>query len=156
MLARRDLALVVIVFAASALLRYQAIEPAAIRHVCGAAPWEGWCALRSALMLPFRHQEIGWIGLAAACAGFAASVLAPPLPSATLLTSATLLARGDEGRHGGGHLLAQALCRIGLGLGAAGLILYSFDPAAIALLLAAFTLARLRADSQAAPLVAST
>lgn len=132
----RDLALVALVLAGSALLRYQAIEPVAIRNVCGAMPWEGWCALRSLVMLPFRHREIGWIGLAVAATGYAASRLAGP--------------SSDSGR------LATLLSRLGLALGAAGLILYSFDPAAVALILGAFTLARLRAETQATPTVTST
>ena len=121
--AAKDFLIVLVVLAAASLFRYAAIEPAPIRHACASVPWEGWCALRTVLMLPFRHQEIGWIAMAAAAVGFVLrSAVRRPLASA-----APILARG------------------GLYLGAAGLVLYSADPSAVAALLGAFTLVRLRA-----------
>lgn len=47
------------------LLRHLAVEPAAIAHACDPAPWQGWCAARSALILAFATQGIGWAALAA-------------------------------------------------------------------------------------------
>ncbi len=47
------------------LLRHLAVEPAAIAHACDPAPWSGWCAARSALVLSFATQGIGWAALAA-------------------------------------------------------------------------------------------
>ena len=48
------------------LLQRYAIEPAAIGHACDLAPWSGWCAPRSVLMLAtMQTQALGWVALAA-------------------------------------------------------------------------------------------
>ncbi|MGE0310919.1 MAG: hypothetical protein AB7P21_04760 [Lautropia sp.] len=134
MLSRRDLVALLIVLGASALLRYAVVEPVAIRHACGAAPWDGWCGPRSLVMLPFRHREIGWFALLSASAAFVIHL---------------------RGAARAATALAERLARIGLLLGAAGLLLYSADPAAVAALLSAVTLARIRARAHATPAVAS-
>ncbi|RPH45966.1 MAG: hypothetical protein EHM87_04270 [Burkholderiales bacterium] len=89
------------------------MEPAAIAHACDPAPWSGACALRSAVILGFVNQEVGWFALAA-------GVLA-------------MLLRG-------GRLAVLAVCA-----GLAGLVLYSYEPSAIGLLLGVLVLARSRA-----------
>ncbi len=45
-------------------LRTFVIEPSHIGHACDPAPWAGWCAPRTALIMAFRFQEIGWAALA--------------------------------------------------------------------------------------------
>jgi hypothetical protein len=45
-------------------LRVFAIEPSHIGHACDPAPWSGWCAARTSLIMAFRFQEIGWVALA--------------------------------------------------------------------------------------------
>ncbi len=137
----RDLVTLLIVLGACALLRYLAIEPVEIRHACGAAPWDGWCALRTLAMLPFRHREIGWFALLCSIAGYG------------ILVGAVSRARADSGA--AASRLSARLARTGLFAGAAGLVLYSADPAAVATLLSAVTLGRLRARAQSAPAVAS-
>jgi len=45
-------------------LRMFAIEPSHIGHACDPAPWSGWCAARTSLIMAFRFQEMGWAALA--------------------------------------------------------------------------------------------
>ena len=45
-------------------LRVFAIEPSHIGHACDPAPWSGWCAARTSLIMAFRFQELGWAALA--------------------------------------------------------------------------------------------
>jgi hypothetical protein len=45
-------------------LRKFAIEPSYLGHACDPGPWSGWCAARTALIMTFRFQEIGWAALA--------------------------------------------------------------------------------------------
>jgi hypothetical protein len=45
-------------------LRLLVIEPSHIGHACDPAPWSGWCAARTALIMSFRFQELGWAALA--------------------------------------------------------------------------------------------
>lgn len=63
-------ALVATLFAMA--VRHWVIEPAAIAHACDPAPWQGWCAARTAIIRTFVHQEIGWFALGA---GVAAALL---------------------------------------------------------------------------------
>lgn len=112
--------------AIAALLRYQVVEPVAIAHHCAPAPWHGWCALRTAVTTAFRHQEIGWVALAVSIAAVVAVA-------------------------GNARQLARRLARAGLALGAVGLILYSYDPAAVAAVLAAVVLARRQPDGPGNP-----
>jgi hypothetical protein len=49
--------------AAAIALRLLVIEPSHIGHACDPAPWSGWCAARTALVMSFRFQEIGWAAL---------------------------------------------------------------------------------------------
>lgn len=46
-------------------LRHFAVEPSNIGHACDPNPWSGWCAGRTALIMGFRFQEIGWAALVA-------------------------------------------------------------------------------------------
>jgi hypothetical protein len=45
-------------------LRLMVIEPSHFAHACDPAPWSGWCAARTALIMSFRFQELGWAALA--------------------------------------------------------------------------------------------
>ncbi len=61
------LALVIVpalALAAALAVRLLAIEPAHVGQACDVAPWEGWCAARTALVLSFKHKELGWFALA--------------------------------------------------------------------------------------------
>ncbi len=60
----RALIVPLLVLAAAFALRLLAIEPSHIGHACDPAPWSGWCAARTALIMSFRFQEIGWVALA--------------------------------------------------------------------------------------------
>jgi hypothetical protein len=54
--------------AAAVALRMLVIEPSHIGHACDPAPLSGWCAARTALIMSFRFEEIGWAALAAGVA----------------------------------------------------------------------------------------
>ena len=60
----RPFLLPLLVLAAAYALRLLAIEPSHIGHACDPNPWSGWCAARTALIMSFRFQEIGWVALA--------------------------------------------------------------------------------------------
>jgi hypothetical protein len=60
----RPFLLPLLALAAAIALRMLAIEPSHIGHACDPAPWSGWCAARTALVMSFRFQEIGWAALA--------------------------------------------------------------------------------------------
>ncbi len=92
------------------VLRHWVVEPAAVAHFCDPQPWQGWCAARTALVMSFLHQRIGWLALGLGVLAFATS----------------------------GRLLGQ----LALVVGALGLILYSYEPSAIAVLLGALALVR--------------
>jgi hypothetical protein len=102
------------VLAAAIALRLLAIEPSHIGHACDPAPWSGWCAARTTLIMSFRFQEIGWAALAV---GIVAS-----------------FAR------------RRWLGQLALGLGFAGLVLYSYEPAVAGALLGALVIVRPRRD----------
>jgi hypothetical protein len=71
----RPFILPLLALAAAFALRLQVIEPSHIGHACDPAPWSGWCAARTALIMTFRFQEIGW---AALIVGVAATFLRRP------------------------------------------------------------------------------
>jgi hypothetical protein len=60
----RSFALPLLALALAMALRAFVIEPSHIAHACDPAPWSGWCAARTALVMSFRSQEIGWAALA--------------------------------------------------------------------------------------------
>jgi hypothetical protein len=60
----RPFILPLLVLGVAMALRTFAIEPSHIGHACDPAPWSGWCAARTALIMAFRFQEIGWAALA--------------------------------------------------------------------------------------------
>lgn len=108
----RPFVLPLLALALAFALRLYAIEPSHIGHACDPSPWSGWCAARTALIMTFRFQEIGWAALAAGIA-------------------ATLLRRAWLGQ-------------LALALGFIGLVLYSYEPAAVGALLGALVLFRPR------------
>ncbi len=108
-----------IALAIALVLRYWVVENTGVALSCDVAPWEGLCAGRTALVLSFANQELGWVALAIAVA-------------------ATLL------RH---RLLGQ----LALAAGLFGLILYSYEPAAVAALLGLLVIARPKAARTAQP-----
>jgi hypothetical protein len=115
----RPFILPVLALALALVLRVYAIEPSHIGHACDLSPWSGWCAARTALIMAFRFQELGWAALAAGIA-------------------ATLLRRAWLGQ-------------LALALGLAGLVLYSYEPAAVGALLGALVLFRPRRGPQPRP-----
>jgi hypothetical protein len=68
----RPFILPLLVLAAAFAVRFFAIEPSHIGHACDPDPWSGWCGARTALIMTFRFQEIGWAALAI---GIVATVL---------------------------------------------------------------------------------
>lgn len=105
-----------LVLVLSWVLRHGLIEPSAWAHACEASPWNGVCALRSAVIASFVRGEIGWAALVA-------GVLAL-------------------------FLCAPRLGSLALALGAGGLVLYSYEPAALGALLGLLVIVR---RSAAAP-----
>ncbi len=101
---------IAISFALAYALRFGLIEPAAIAHVCGAAPAPWWCSLRGAVIAAFAS---GGLALAA-------------LASAGLATL----------------LRARAWAFAAVCLGVAGLVLFSSEAGAVALLAGLLVLAR--------------
>lgn len=101
-----------IALAAAIAIRMLAIEPSHVGQACDVAPWDGWCAARTALVLSFKNMEFGWFALAV-------GVLA------------TLLRRRWLG--------SAAMC-----LGLAGLVLYSYEPSVVAVLLGMLVVLRSR------------
>jgi len=65
----RPFILPLLALAAAFALRLLVIEPSHIAHACDPAPWSGWCTARTALIMAFRFQEIGWAALAVGIAG---------------------------------------------------------------------------------------
>lgn len=107
----KDLTYPAIALVVALLLRYLVVESTDLALHCDMHRWEGWCGVRTALVLSFFRQDLGWVAL----------VL-------------SLLACWRQ------NLL---MARLSLALAVAGLILYSYEPAAVASLVAAMLLARL-------------
>ena len=105
----KDLTYPAIALVVALLLRYLVVESTDLALHCDMHRWEGWCGVRTALVLSFFRQDLGWVAL----------VL-------------SLLA-----------CWRQSLLMARLSLALAGLILYSYEPAAVAALVAAMLLARL-------------
>lgn len=82
----RAAALTVAVALGALAIRMAAIEPAAIAHACDPAPWQGACALRSAVTRLFLNQELGWLSFAAGA--LATLVRAPRLATFALASGA--------------------------------------------------------------------
>ncbi|MDO5101538.1 MAG: hypothetical protein Q4D91_01325 [Lautropia sp.] len=106
----KDLIYPAVALAIALALRYLVVEATEVGQACDVTPWEGLCAGRTALILSFRHQELGWVALGIALL-------------ATVLRYRTL------------GLIAVAA-------GLFGLILYSYEPAAVAALLGLLVIAR--------------
>lgn len=64
----------VLIGAASALLRYQLIEPLSWAETCEPQRWQGWCVVRSATIELFQQQRIGWFATACALTGLVTGV----------------------------------------------------------------------------------
>ena len=107
----KDLTYPAIALVVALLLRYLVVESTDLALHCDMHRWEGWCGVRTALVLSFFRQDLGWVAL----------VL-------------SLLACWRQ---------SLLMARLSLGLAVAGLILYSYEPAAVAALVAAMLLARL-------------
>lgn len=105
--------LVLSAFAVALALRHAVVEPAEFAHGCDPNPWTGWCAPRTLLLQTFVEQRVGWLALAAGV-GALCSRRAPRLQ--------------------------RWLVRVALVCGCAGLILYSYEPSAVGVLLAALSL----------------
>lgn len=79
----------VVIGAASALLRFELIEPLRWAEACEPQRWRGWCMLRSATIELFQQQRIGWF--AAACALTSLVTGLRPLAGLALLSGAAAL-----------------------------------------------------------------
>lgn len=60
------LAAAALVFVLTWYVRRHYIEPEWIAFACEPDPWQGWCAVRSAVIQTFAQQGLGWASLAAA------------------------------------------------------------------------------------------
>ena len=107
----KDLTYPAIALVVALLLRYLVVESTDLALHCDMHRWEGWCGVRTALVLSFFRQDLGWVAL----------VL-------------SLLACWRQ---------SLLMARLSRALAGAGLILYSYEPAAVAALVAAMLLARL-------------
>ncbi|HLS55530.1 MAG TPA: hypothetical protein VK052_05615 [Zeimonas sp.] len=115
---------VVLALAIALILRHAVVEPAAVAHACDPAPWAGWCAARTLLVYGFATQGIGWLSLAA---GVLATLRRP-------------------------RRIAQlAIAQLAIAAGSAGLVLYSFEPAAAGALLGLMVLVRAPSSPDALP-----
>ena len=132
---RRDAVTALLVFVialvVAAGLRYRLIEPADMAHACAADASAAFCWLRGWLVQGFQHQEPGWI---AAIAGLIGWILAPRGAIS-----------GPTSRR-----LARLSGLLALAFAAIGLMLYSFDPAALGLVLGIIALTRVAAARQGA------
>ena len=108
---RKDILWPAIALVVALLLRYLMVENTELALHCDVHRFEGWCALRTPLVVSFFRQDLGWVAL----------VL-------------SLLACWRQ---------SLLMARLSLALAVAGLILYSYEPAAVAALVAAMLLARL-------------
>lgn len=73
---RRAIAVVLptaLALAAALVVRHWVVEPAALAHFCDPQPWQSWCAARTALIMGFVHQRIGWLALVLGILAFATS-----------------------------------------------------------------------------------
>ena len=98
----KDLTYPAIALVVALLLRYLVVESTDLALHCDIHRWEGWCGVRTALVLSFFRQDLGWVAL----------VL-------------SLLACWRQ---------SLLMARLLLALAVAGLILYSYEPAAVAAL----------------------
>lgn len=124
-----------VALATAAGARYLLIEPADLAHACADDPGSALCHIRDLVVLSFRHQAPGWV---AAIAG----------------AVAWLLSSRDGGPASFGVFgewrIAGLAGLTAVGFGAIGLMLYSFNPAAVGLVLGAIALSRLSAARQGA------
>lgn len=129
-----------VAFALAAAARYQLVEPAALAHACTDDPGSLTCRIRATVVALFRHQAPGWL---AATAGLMSWLLArrAVAPDAEASRGHLPRARWQLARFAGLAAIA---------LGAVGLVLYSFDPAAAGLVLGAIALARVAVARQGA------
>ena len=118
--------------------RYLLIEPPAIATACSSAPGQGWCPLRSLLVASFQFKQPGW---AALVCGAIAWLVAPGKGGQSVPLSRTRI----------GSLFSLTA----LGLGAIGLVLYAFDPAAVGALLGVVALCRIATTSPSRPSLGS-
>ena len=114
----------VLALAIALILRLAVVEPAAIAHACDPAPWAGWCAARTLLVHGFATQGIGWLSLAA---GVIATLRRQP------------------------RVAQRAIAQLALAAGSAGLVLYSFEPAAAGALLGLTALVRAPSTPDGSP-----
>lgn len=142
----RDAITALLVFGAAlalaASLRYRLIEPAALAHACAADPGADLCWLRAWLVRGFQHQEPGWI---AAITGLIGWFLAPRGGACDKLEHPARLPLGGSAGTAAGSMdgrLAHVSSLVALAFGAIGLMLYSFDPAAVGLVLGVIALTR--------------
>jgi hypothetical protein len=127
----RDILVAAVLFglalAVAAAARFFLVEPAELAHRCGDTPGTAVCALRRVVVSLFRFQQPGW---AAAVAGAIALCCAPhrgaPQVSSAMRTR-----------------VASTSGYAALVFGAIGLMLYSYDLAAVGLLLGVVALTRL-------------
>ncbi len=117
--------------------RHLLIEPSEIAQQCDLTPSQGWCAARALLIRSFSSQGLGWVALAAGAGAWLCTLAA--LRRAVAATLHEHAASAAERTRDAVATLAAAhrgLVALALASGAAGLVLYCFEPAAVGVLLA--------------------
>lgn len=104
------------------LLRYLMVENTELALHCDVHRFEGWCAVRTPLVVAFFRQDLGVVALVLAALGC--------------------------------WRQSRVLARWALSVAVAGLILYSYQPAAVAALVSVMLLARINARQQEAAALA--
>jgi len=59
----KDLTYPAIALVVALLLRYLVVESTDLALHCDMHRWEGWCGVRTALVLSFFRQDLGWVAL---------------------------------------------------------------------------------------------
>lgn len=110
---RKDILWPAIALVVALLLRYLMVENTELALHCDVHRFEGWCALRTPLVVSFFRQDLGVVALLVALLGC--------------------------------WKQSRLVARWALTLAMAGLILYAYQPAAVAALVSAMLLARINA-----------
>ena len=99
----KDLTYPAIALVVALLLRYLVVESTDLALHCDMHRWEGWCGVRTALVLSFFRQDLGWVALVLSLlACWRQSLLMTRLALAlavAALVAAMLLARLDVKAH---------------------------------------------------------
>lgn len=117
--------------------RHMLIEPTVIAQRCDLSPESGGCAARALIIRSFADQGLGWVAFVAGAGALLCTLAALRRAVAATLPEHAATA-GERVRDAIATLRAahRGLVTVALVTGAAGLVLYCFEPAAVGVLLA--------------------